>query len=74
MKNCRCGGDDVLRSGDAGARIALTPRSGNIVLFDRNVDLKMLNHRISTVPSTWARWPTCGAADSRKCDSASRLS
>lgn len=41
-----CGGYDVLRSGDAGAgaRIALAPQSVKVVLFDRNVDLKMVNY------------------------------
>lgn len=39
-----CGGYDVLRGSDAWARIAPAPRSVTVVLFDRDVDLKMLNH------------------------------
>lgn len=39
-----CGGYDVLRSGDAGTRMVLAPQSVKVVLFDRNVDLKMVNH------------------------------
>lgn len=39
-----CGGYDVLRSSDCGARMVLAPQSVKVVLFDRDVDLKMLNH------------------------------
>jgi hypothetical protein len=39
-----CGGYDVLRGSDPGARIALAPQSVKVVLFDRNVDLQMRSH------------------------------
>lgn len=39
-----CGGHDVLRSSDAGAHVALAPSSVKVVLYDRNVELRMLNH------------------------------